>query len=112
MGKSLEERIAERISRDGPVNRGAQRAAFLALKGDIERALSAGWSVKDIWKTLHGEGSIQVTYQAFNDYVNRFIRGAETAASPPRKPEVPPRPAPAGKTGFTINPSPNKEDIV
>lgn len=115
MAKSLEERIAERIIREGPVNRRSQRAAFLALKDEIERAINAGWPVKDIWKTLHGEDRIQVSYQAFVKYVNRFIRDVEAAKllpDKPGKPGKPDKPNPPVKVGFTINSSPNKEDLV
>ncbi len=115
MAKSLEERVAERISREGPVNRRSQRAAFLALKDEIGRAINAGWPVKDIWKTLHGEDKIQVTYQAFVKYVNRFIRDVEAARLLPDKPVIPNKPDqrnPPLRGGFTINASPNKEDLV
>ena len=115
MAKSLEERIAERISRESPVNRRSQRAAFLALKDEIDRAMNAGWPVKDIWKTLHGEDKIQVTYQAFVKYVNRFIRDVEAARLLPDKPGIPnkpDKPNPPVKAGFTINSSPKKEDII
>jgi len=105
--KNLEQRIADRISREAPKARGTGRAAFLALKAEIQEAISAGWSSKDVWRTLHEEGKVQVSYQAFNRYVQRFIRG-------PRKPE--PKCTDSSstrpKSGFSLNPNPNKEDIV
>ena len=104
--KNLEQRIADRIGRETPRTRGAGRAAFLALKGEIQTALTAGWSSKDIWKTLHEEGKVQVTYQAFNRYVQRFIRGTRQPARKSLETSVRP------KAGFALNPSPNKEDIV
>ena len=118
MGKTLEQRIAERLRRADPVNRRGHRAAFLAHKADIALALAAGWSVKDVWRTLSEEGRITVGYPAFNDYVNRWIR--EPASQPMLKTgnpatsqaslaQTPRRTTPAG---FTLAAQPNKEDIV
>ena len=112
MAKPLEDRIAERIAREGPQNRQAQRAAFLALKEEIGHAIDAGWTVKDIWKTLQVEGRIQVSYQAFNAYVNRFIRDDSLIKPVRDTPEKPVQPTLFRQTGFSINPSPKKEDIV
>jgi hypothetical protein len=111
MATTLEDRIAERIARESLPNRHAQRAAFLALKEDVGRAITAGWTVKDIWRTLRAENRIQVSYQAFTTYVNRFIR--EPSAKPaPESPGKPAQPPPIRQSGFIFNPTPKKEDIV
>jgi Family of unknown function (DUF5338) len=118
MGKTLEQRIAERLRREDPVNSRGHRAAFFAQKDEIAQALAAGWSVKDVWRTLSEEGRITVGYPAFNDYVNRWIR---EPARPPvsttaitAKPSATPAPTARRTTpaGFTLAAQPNKEDIV
>ena len=118
MGKTLDQRIADRVRRSDSVKRGAQRAAFLAQKEEIAEALAAGWSVKDIWRTLSEEGRIRVGYQAFCEYVNRWIREPTPPPAPSvalntstgSRPDGHPRPKPT--TGFTLNPQPKKEDLV
>lgn len=118
MTNSLEQRIAARVARTAGAQRSARRVAFLAQQDEIAQALAAGWTVKDIWRTLSEEGRITVCYQSFCEYVNRWIRNtakparhrhaatSEVAAQPN---ETPRRPTPSG---FTINPQPKKEDLI
>lgn len=73
MAKSLSQRIADRMSRKPAKAGGQNRAAFLALKSDIEEALADRWPVKSIWETLYAEGKIRFSYQAFRRYVNALI---------------------------------------
>ncbi|MGY6215753.1 TraK family protein [Methylolobus aquaticus] len=118
MVKPLADRIAARLGPATGAGRGVQRAAFLAQKNEIAQALAAGWSVKDIWRTLSDEGRIRVGYQAFCEYVNRWIREPVV----PPAPSVAPNPSagyrpdghsrPKPTTGFTLNPQPKKEDLV
>lgn len=84
MGKSLSERIAERAAKKKPSRSGQNRAAFLALKSDVKSALDDGWSVKVIWATLHEEGKVAFSYQAFRAYVNKLILARKEAEQPPR----------------------------
>ena len=111
MTKPLEDRIAEHLAHVNQPKRQAQRAAFLAMKEDISRAITAGWTAKDIWRTLRAENRIQVSYQAFTTYVNRFIR--EASAKPtPESPGKASQPPPIRHSGFIFNPTPKKEDII
>jgi hypothetical protein len=136
MGKNLSERIADRM-RNKKATVGAQnRGAFLALKGEIIQALDDRWPVKTIWETLHDEGKVKFSYQAFRNYVNSLILTPKQTATPkapaegerhgiqperekqvapapprtaaPRQPATPPQ-APAG---FNFNPNPNKEEFI
>ena len=125
MAKSLSDRIKARAARLEPSQTGKNRATFLALRDDITGALADGWPVKTIWETLHEEGKITFSYQAFRGYVNRLIRSSEPAESvktPEQpvepKPEPPPKKEPtiskpdAGISGFSFNPRPNKADLI
>ncbi len=132
MAKSLSARIAERIARKKPAGNVRNRAAFLALRGEVKQAIDDGWPVKTIWETLHDEEKIAFSYQAFRGYVNRLI------LSPPVNDEAAPTPAVADQpkqatsnlppqsartpaewkpekpaaTGFTFNRTPKKEDLL
>lgn len=122
MAKSLSERIAARIVKRKPSRSAQNRATFLALRADIKQALDDGWPVKNIWETLHEEGKVNFSYQAFRGYTNRLIltppAAGETAqttvdvgtgkAKTPtvKKPEEP------AATGFTFNKTPKKEDLL
>ena len=112
MAKSLSERIAARAVKKKPSRSAQNRAAFLALRVDIKQALDDGWPVKSIWETLHEEGKVDFSYQAFRGYSNRLILSratestmptSEGTAAPDKKPDV---------SGFTFNPIPNKEELL
>jgi hypothetical protein len=105
--KTLAERVAERVGKESQGARRQGRNAFLAMKDDIAGALDAGWAVKDIWKTLREEGRMVVSYQAFASYVARYLRATPVALqmSSERKP-------PAATTGFALNPTANKEELL
>ncbi|MDP2976962.1 MAG: TraK family protein [Anaerolineales bacterium] len=128
MAKSLSERIAARTVKKKPSRSAQNRAAFLALRVDIKQALDDGWPVKSIWETLHEEGKVDFSYQAFRGYVNRLILSppatdhpspaAEklpaTGSSNPTK-QVAPKATvkqPEKATGFTFNSEPKKEDLI
>lgn len=69
---TLSERIAKRVrtkSKYAPHN---NLAAVLALRKDIQQALNDGWSIRAIHKTLHDEGKVRFSYQAFRRHVNRI----------------------------------------
>ena len=128
MAKSLSERIAASTVKQAPSRSAQNRATFLALRVDIKQALDDGWPVKSIWETLHKEGKIDFSYQAFRGYTNRLIllsydknQVLENAENLPvtglgnpmkqvasmaaeRKPEK--------ATGFIFNSEPKKEDLI
>jgi len=128
MAKSLSERIAARTVQKKPSRNAQNRAAFLALRVDIKQALDDGWPVKSIWETLHEEGKIEFSYQAFRGYANRLILSPSTTETLFRAENLPTQgssdelkqatmPKPSQKksdptTGFTFNSAPNKEDLI
>jgi hypothetical protein len=91
MAKSLSERIAERMSTTQPTQAGKNRAAFLAVRDDVKKALDDGWPVKVVWATLREEGRIEFKYDAFIKYVNQLVRNTE----PPARPTAPAEPTTA-----------------
>lgn len=123
MAKSLSERIAERMAKRKPNKRALNLAAFLANKSDIEDALKDRWSVRSIWETLKAEGKIQVSYQAFNNYVNNHINRSDKPIEKDNSTiietkkiddeEIKPEVKETNKsTEFTFNATPNKEDLI
>ena len=132
MAKSLSARIAERIARKKPAGNVRNRAAFLALRGEVKQAIDDGWPVKTIWETLHDEGRVAFSYQAFRGYVNRLIlspsanrEAAPAAVGVDQHRQVAPRLAPQSAknpaewqpekpaaSGFTFNRAPKKEDLL
>ena len=131
MAKSLSARIAERIARKKPAGNVRNRAAFLALRGEVKQAIDDGWSVKTIWEALHDEEKVTFSYQAFRGYVNRLILSppASGEATPlvvaDQSRQAAPRSVPQSArtpaewqpekptaTGFTFNRTPKKEDLL
>ena len=132
MAKSLSARIAERIARKKPAGNVRNRAAFLALRGEVKQAIDDGWPVKTIWETLHDEEKVTFSYQAFRGYVNRLIlsppMNGEAASTPvvadqsrqvasklPAQSAKQPsewKPEKPAATGFTFNRTPKKEDLL
>ena len=131
MTKSLSERIAERAKRKKPSRNAQNRAAFLAVRADAKQALDDGWPVKSIWETLHEEGKVTFSYQAFRGYVNRLILAVKTDKAPPPasesakpgedvKPEIAAasesasstKQKPARMPGFIFQPNPDKKDLL
>ena len=132
MAKSLSARIAERVARKKPAGNVCNRAAFLALRGEVKQAIDDGWPVKTIWETLHDEGKVAFSYQAFRGYVNRLILSPPANGDATRAPVVAdqsgqaaPRsvlqsartpaewkPEKLAATGFTFNRTPKKEDLL
>jgi hypothetical protein len=136
MAKNLSERIADRMRSKKTTVSAQNRGAFLALKGEIIQAIEDRWAVKQIWETLHDEGKVTFSYQAFRNYVNSLILepkqravskpGAEeprTEKQPSKVqttvPETPRTPAPnvspaqpPAATGFNFDAKPKKEDYI
>ncbi len=118
MAKNLSTRTAERVAVKKPSRNAQNRATFLALRGDIKQALDDGWPVKTIWETLHEEGKVEFSYQAFRGYVNRLILSQPAAKDGPKTEKIPEKTQ--GKTqekntgisGFSYDPSPDKKDLL
>ena len=129
MTKNLSARIAERAARKKPPRNGQNRVTFLAMREDVKQAIDDGWPVKTIWETLHEEGKVSFSYQAFIGYANRLIlsssasrttvstpmavdsrigkqRNPATAQATEKNPEGP------ATSGFTFNRTPKKEDLL
>jgi hypothetical protein len=73
MAKSLSARIAQRKAQGA--RNGKNRAAFLAVRDQVRRALDDGWSILSIWETLPDEGKVAFSYESFRRFVNRFLIG-------------------------------------
>ena len=114
MAKSLSARIAERIACKKPAGNVRNRAAFLALRGEVKQAIDDGWPVKTIWETLHDEEKVAFSYQAFRGYVNRLILSppANGEGTPPARTPAEWKPEKLAATGFTFNRTPKKEDLL
>ncbi|WP_456293340.1 TraK family protein [Pseudomonas sp. AK106] len=130
MAKNLSERIADRMRNKKTTVSAQNRGAFLALKGEIIQAIEDRWPVKQIWETLHEEGKVTFSYQAFRNYVNSLILAPKQRAvsKPPAQgprpekepvPEKPRTPAsdilplqPPAVTGFQFDAKPKKEDYI
>ena len=112
MTKNLSARIAERATIKKPSRNGQNRAAFLALRGDVKQAIDDGWPVKLIWETLREEGKVSFGYQAFRVYANRLILSSPASKATVRPSVVEKKPDDSATTGFTFNRAPKKEDLL
>ena len=114
MAKSLSQRIADRMSKKPASAGGQNRAAFLALKPDIEDALADRWPVKNIWETLYAEGKIRFSYQSFRKYVNTLIPSIKEPGSPaaPSLPATASSPADAARRESPAQPAKGKQSLA
>src|SRR6476620_6842179 len=113
MQKGLSYRISQRV-RDNRSSRNARNlAAFLAQRDEISRALQDGWTVYQVWETLHAEQKIAASYNTFCNQVKRLIVKPEQSACPSSGPIRAPSPAArrpiekVGADGFTFSSTPN-----
>lgn len=107
MTKTLSERIA--LFTDRNKHSGKQfLPAFIALKPEIEQALKDGWTVRQIWNTLHDEEKIKCSYQWFRMLVNRHIHGNKKHQAR----IVPPKLPTNDHEGFFFNSATDKEELV
>jgi hypothetical protein len=81
MKKKLSERIAERAKSKQQSRNAKNRAQFLNVRDEIQEALDEKWTIKDIWETLHIEGAITFSYEAFRNHVNAW----QNPSKPPTK---------------------------
>ena len=106
--------------------------AFLAVRGDVQEAMAAGYSLKTIWGHLNETGKIPCRYETFIKHVRRFIKDVEgrsnkktvlpdsesgsaddknanvVAEKPVKSPK---KTDPPSVSGFSFNAEPNKEDL-
>lgn len=107
MPKTLSQRIADRVTKEDKGATKKNRAIFLALRAEVDAAMKDGWPVKTIWETLHDEGRVTFSYQAFRLYVNKLIlqEGADDQGKQPG--QVPATAAPAaGSVSTSPAPAP------
>ena len=85
--------------------------SFLAVRADVKAAIEADYTLKIIWKHLHGRGKISYSYETFLKYVRHHITQVK-GSHPEQKAGVGTKPQPpAPLRGFTFNPRPKKEDL-
>ena len=129
--KNYTEELAEWVQKKKSNRpRSIAKISFLALKKDIEEALSGGFTMLMIWEHLRETKRLTVSYNTFTKYVSFYITNKATKATE-KTPEPKPKPAleeatpekkktvtPAAKpmrekgTGFTFNPTPKPEDLL
>lgn len=112
--KLLTEQIAERARVKSPSAPHANRATVLALRDQIQQALDDRWSVLAIYQTLHEDGHVAFSYQAFRRYVNQIHFGK---TSPRKSDQRQPQQARSkgGAThvfGFGVKHFPNKGERI
>jgi len=71
--RTLSERIAQRQLELKKKTGSGNRAIFLTLRAEIKEALEDGWAVVQIYRTLHEEGKIDFSYQAFRLQASRYF---------------------------------------
>lgn len=111
--------------------------AFLAVKADVIEAMDAGYALTTIYDHMHETGRVKTSYETFRRHVQRFIKAAPDATTPPTpkaatrsasnspttvpavtpKPAVPAPASPASEQAgkiprFNFNPTPNQEDLL
>lgn len=118
MQRDLSYRISLRV-KDKAASRNARNlAAFLAQRGEIQRALNDGWPVYQIWETLHAEQKITASYNTFCNQVKRLIlkgagRNHKPVANLPAQATKAKQPSGSFRPdGFTFSSTPNDEDIL
>ena len=132
MSKKLTELIAQAEMQRQQQGTGIKnRSAFLALRDDIKEAMTDGWALKQIYRTLHTQQKITCSYQTFVNYTNELIlkpKQVSNTATPPNQvnqstQQTPEQIAnlnntetrikkPPALPGFIFNPIANKEDLI
>ncbi|MEP6605969.1 MAG: TraK family protein, partial [Nitrosospira sp.] len=107
-----------RVSNHSASRHARNHAAFLALRGEIQKALDDGWTVYQIWETLNAEEKIIASYNTFNNQVKRLIlKRKHRAPAPDERASASPVSVPIARQpvkpdGFTYSSIPNKEDLL
>lgn len=111
--KSLSERIAARVGSVSANASHSNRAVVMALREDIQKAIKDGWSILAVYRTLHDEGQVVFSYQAFRRHVNRLLLGkAETKIRRAHKArQAVAESARSTTQNFTFNAKPDEKDL-
>ena len=127
MSKKLTELIAEEETKRKQKGTGINnRVVFLALREEIKEAMTDGWALKQIYRTLHTQKKITFSYQTFVNYANDLILKPkqslviiknETCSKNPEQEQTVPATEPITKKshelpGFKFNPIAKKEDLI
>ncbi len=127
MSKKLTELIAEEETKRKQKGTGIKnRAVFLVLREDIKEAMTDGWALKQIYRTLHTQKKITFSYQTFVNYANHLILKPKQALSTNKqesnnKPHEQEQTVPTTESitkkshelpGFTFDPIAKKEDLI
>jgi hypothetical protein len=71
---SLSQRIAAQVLAESTGPSGAvNRATFLGIQSEVQRAIEEGWSILAIHRALQESNVISFGYQAFRRYVKALI---------------------------------------
>jgi hypothetical protein len=115
MQSTLSHRISLRV-KDNRSSRNARNlAAFLAQRDEIRNALEDGWTVYQIWDTLHAEQKITASYNTFCGQVNRLIikRERDASVGMKRAYQMPSSTRhTANPAGFTFSSTPLKDEEI
>ena len=123
MAKTYTEELTEWARCNGLPLRNIHRVTFLAVQEDVRSALSAGHSMRTIWRNLRELGRIGFSYNTFRIYVDRHISKPSVQAPSPAALQGSLALAKAnainsttvtrsGPPGFSFNPIPNKEELI
>ena len=127
MSKKLTELIAEEETKRKQKGTGVKnRAVFLVLREDIKEAMTDGWALKQIYRTLHTQKKITFSYQTFVNYANDLIlkpKQAQVIVKPEANTKTPEQEQTIQTTepktiksyelpGFKFDPIAKKEDLI
>ncbi|MBX4558849.1 conjugal transfer protein TraK [Klebsiella pneumoniae] len=74
MGKLTTEELGKWVQKKHRKKRKSSAIVeFLAVKSFVEEAVTAGYTLKDIWGYLKEGGQIRSTYETFRNHANRHI---------------------------------------
>lgn len=126
MTTSYPEQLGEWVKRRRSSKGASPVASFLAVRDDVKAAVDAGYPVKTIWTQMYESQCVNVSYDTFIRYVNRYINnpGSTAPARNAVKTIEPVQEAkkytaarlepirPGRVAGFTFNSDPKKEDLI
>lgn len=70
--KSLNQLLQEYATSPEADSHTRNRASFLRYRDEIFSALTAGWSMRKVWRVLHDDGRISFSYSVFAQYVKKY----------------------------------------
>ena len=115
MSPKLSDRILVRVQQQDAIGKRRNFVAFIMQRDQIIQSLGDGWTVLEIWETLHQEGKITTGYAAFCKQVKRLVpaRGAPNRSSPANAGASPSaKPKALAADGFNFDSIPNKEELL